>query len=744
MRKLLICLCCLNAVWLTAAVRGTTQAEIYPARGVSSADIRPHVANAKPAASQASTLSRDPSWQTVDSYTFNGYLSPEELTGVWSNASDPWCHVVGNIASLTEAARQAVAVSPAWLRPRLFNTLHQLTSSDQDRWAAIINQSFDPYIDEIAFCVAASSNLYLTSSYADPELFVENAFDIYDRDADLDYVTINDTGTTADDDYWSSTTYRYLNADGVESEISLPRDIYYWYVVFPKITDEIPAFINPASTENNTTHNDNIQDPPAGVFWRSWFWRLAEDDGPVLRDVMTGVSHLYNLNGENSDAVHAVSSWLTGNMAFDSDSERPHQPVRIFRKHQGRCGEWADMTAATARLCLIPCTSILSASCDHTWNEFWQGEWRQWEPVNGDYNHPLVYENGWGKVFGTVMEISPSGCLTPVTARYSEGCETINIYVKDQANNPIDGARVIFAIDVDGTITADMVMFTDANGLCSLTAGDSRSYYMLVQTSLGNQPADGNYAFLTTTTAGAEVSYDVVIPVTRNMPQPQPVTAPTAPEQFMRIQARLTAAQELIHGFATWEDIDTSTRHAYYYEETGRNGKAGLYAGNEDSMLYDQCCTLFDVYGLLNQSPGGTLNFNLPENDHWYMWASNTHSLNNSQQVEAVFDIQYYTTGTADDSVPVSGLKATNFPNPFNPVTTIEFTQPAAGRVRLEVYNVRGQKVRTLVDETSPAGTRQVVFNGLDQNGASLASGVYYYRLQTSGSTLTKKMLLLK
>ena len=83
-------------------------------------------------------------------------------------------------------------------------------------------------------------------------------------------------------------------------------------------------------------------------------------------------------------------------MTFTSNSERPHQPVRIITKHIGRCGEYADMRAAIGRLGLIPTTSILCISGDHTWNHIWDEEWVHWD---GYIDNPLVYEQGWGKVF---------------------------------------------------------------------------------------------------------------------------------------------------------------------------------------------------------------------------------------------------------------------------------------------------------------------------------------------------------
>ena len=80
-----------------------------------------------------------------------------------------------------------------------------------------------------------------------------------------------------------------------------------------------------------------------------------------------------------------------------------------------------------------------------------------------------------------------------------------------------------------------------------------------------------------------------------------------------------------------------------------------------------------------------------------------------------------------------------NYPNPFNPTTTIVFSLAKREKVSLVVYNLMGKVVRTLVDQTLPAGQHAVVFNGND-----LASGVYYYRLIHSGGSLTKKMLLTK
>lgn len=85
-----------------------------------------------------------------------------------------------------------------------------------------------------------------------------------------------------------------------------------------------------------------------------------------------------------------------------------------------------------------------------------------------------------------------------------------------------------------------------------------------------------------------------------------------------------------------------------------------------------------------------------------------------------------------------------NYPNPFNPVTDIRLNLPKSGQVKLVVYNILGAEVATLVDEVRPAGVHRVTWNGSNNSGQQVATGVYLYRLTTSDFSATKKMILLK
>ena len=102
------------------------------------------------------------------------------------------------------------------------------------------------------------------------------------------------------------------------------------------------------------------------------------------------------------------------------------------------------------------------------------------------------------------------------------------------------------------------------------------------------------------------------------------------------------------------------------------------------------------------------------------------------------------TVTTEDNTLIPPALDLSNYPNPFNPETTISYTLPASGPVSLEIYNSRGQLVRRLLHEEQPAGGHSLVWNGKDDTGHSVASGLYLCRIACTGKHETRKMLLLK
>ena len=176
-----------------------------------------------------------------------------------------------------------------------------------------------------------------------------------------------------------------------------------------------------------------------------------------------------------------------------------------------------------------------------------------------------------------------------------------------------------------------------------------------------------------------------------------------------------------------------------------------LVAGADSYLVQIVVATSFDTPNLRTSKMGAGLSqfgsYSLPSSKRYFWrvrafddcgWGlyspTRTCSL---QTVLAVDDID-------GGQLPSEFTLSQNYPNPFNLSTSIEFDLAEAGWVRIEVYNILGQNIVTLVDEQLGAGKKRVSWNGQDLTGRTVASGVYYYRLSTDNFTATRKMLLLK
>jgi len=94
--------------------------------------------------------------------------------------------------------------------------------------------------------------------------------------------------------------------------------------------------------------------------------------------------------------------------------------------------------------------------------------------------------------------------------------------------------------------------------------------------------------------------------------------------------------------------------------------------------------------------------------------------------------------------LPTEFKLTANYPNPFNPATTIAFELPQSSPVKIEIFNILGQKVATLVNDVRDAGRFEVVWNGLDESGKSVSSGIYFCRMTAGDYTGTLKMMMMK
>lgn len=739
---MLIFLCA--AVW--AAPRGLTTREVPVSDAVDGIAVRVFIPGVVPARPVSLGINRD-EWTGSDSLDLGIRLQAGQQYGLQFHPATNSVSIINSLGDLLPQSQLAIAKAPSWLRADLISTLAQCLPARQELWAQVINAATDPYVDEIAFCVAYSSPEYLNSQWSYPQLFSENASFIYSIAAELPYVEVLDSGSSAGGgNYYSTTRYWRKDANGVLEQISVPPDIYYWHLVHPKITDEIPAYIDPAIVENNNTHTNNIAPPPTGKFWREYIYNLDDGTHPVLSDTLSLCQTLFNRDGSGGDAIRTIIWWINQNMSFTSNSERPHQPVRIIAKRFGRCGEYADLTAAVSRLALIPCTSISSVSTDHTWNEFWESDWVSWEPVNGYVNNPLVYENGWGKVFGSVFETRSDGLMTPVTGRYSDGESTISIRVVDANSYPVDGARVILAI-VETTPRFDTEGYTDNDGWVHFSVGDARNYRGRAETSFGLYPANpGTYTQLVENSVDGE-TYQYIFQIAAPMPQPVVEQLPPPADTVLdyRFGSDFTASTYYVRGKTLWDDIDIVGTQPCHYREVDQNANTAFLVTDADNFLFYQIDHFGAVYSYIPPAASGSALFDIVDGQQWYAFVDNSHRHGNAVHLNGMLRFESGPSPNDDPYVPATGMVLhPSVPNPASGTVTWRVDLARAANIEAAVYNIRGQKVWEIHPGAVSSGTHSIVWDGTDASGDQVPAGIYLVRVASGDGFRVRKVLMLR
>lgn len=116
-----------------------------------------------------------------------------------------------------------------------------------------------------------------------------------------------------------------------------------------------------------------------------------------------------------------------------------------------------------------------------------------------------------------------------------------------------------------------------------------------------------------------------------------------------------------------------------------------------------------------------------------------------SRVLYGAIDVDFSYVSNQDPVSPTATLQLfQNYPNPFNPVTTIKFNLKNNDKINLSIYNIKGQLVKTLINENLSSGTHEVIWNGKNSLNQDVSSGVYFYKLNSSHTSELKKMILIK
>ncbi|MEN8207898.1 MAG: hypothetical protein ABFR50_01480 [Candidatus Fermentibacteria bacterium] len=365
--------------------------------------------------------------------------------------------------------------------------------SEVNAFSREIMEAEPHFRDEIAYCIAHTPTEVLRAMYrnGDSDLFSVNVSEMYELSEKLDYVRLLD---------YSNETVCQLKTECGWVEIS--RDDYYRFVVHPRILFEIPARIN---TEYWSTGRDTASVPldvwlnhePESLYSESGdqlFWRefILSDStrGRTLEERMIeattyedAVVRLCNYQSHSQPGGLMSFGYMTNDL----------QPMEIYRKAYGSCGEQSILQTALCRAFFIPAYVVGCRGEDHQWNQYLDpasGRWNHWDINYGVSGIGNVWVSGegvnhTGKTISTITAFGPDNEVWPVTGSvlvppgsgYMPGdsgytcTASVDILVTDPAGVPVEGAMVLARSHWENANSVSEFSYTDESGSCNFQLG---------------------------------------------------------------------------------------------------------------------------------------------------------------------------------------------------------------------------------------------------------------------------------
>jgi len=580
-----------------------------------------------------------------------------------------------SIGDLPAVVYEALNRTPGWVRENLTILFHRLPESYRETYARLIlNCPEERYLDELTFSIAHTPVEVLTSNQVYPEVFLRNVEQLYSNDRYIDYADIVDY-----DDY--STLRYWVNSSGERVSHLLPREIYYWYVVHPKLTDEVPTLIDPSTGRPS----------PSGYFWRDYLFNHADPSyppdtststvlypkatPPLLKDLLSGVETLWNLtsyrapggyldNGTGNrrpftygdHAIERVSNWVEKTLPLnvreeskriDGNPERSIQPVRIAHNHYGNCGELQDLTIAAARAALIPTRGVLNTGEDHVWCEFWERGWHHWDnywsdggtAVDNFHNYDADYPGSWGRELSAVFAWRGDDYIWTVTDKYTPTAE-YTAEVVDSSGVPLDGATVVLA--TENFYNPDYLTIacwgeTDLSGKAHFLIGDDRNYWGEANCRLGQDPPNSGgsiqvRSIITSSEAGR--SYTSTYHIPGALPQPEATLVEGVRDGKYLLKVNYTVESAIMHSknfFTgnTWCRMVEDGKWIDFYLTTSR-GYSDFKGGRP-----------FEALNITERSGGGELICRITDDDLYYAVFSNLRTLSTDRCIRVNVTVYY-------------------------------------------------------------------------------------------------------
>jgi hypothetical protein len=643
--------------------------------------------------------------------------------------------------SISPTALSAIDIAPAWLQADMELNLHYLSTSLQNELGALLlSITDDRLVDEVAFSIAHLGRYILADGDFDHTVLRDNAELLYEIDEELDFVEIVDYDL-GDGDFYSTT--RYVTVDGPDTVVvEIPREMYYWWVSMPKVSDELP--LKDASVYN--------------MFWREYLYYESDVGYPVLRDVVTplkavwdGLEYNWPAGRAFTDsmlAVDAIGNWCSETVPNAASGNRPIQPNVIAFEHNGNCGELQDLLCAAARTCLLPCACTMDILEDHVWCELWLPEWARldnWHPYQIDLGHGptrignygVAYDrdHGGGKDCSCIWNWRNDGYIYDVIDHYSQVC-TLTVFIDDPNGVPIDNAAVQIASEFYYSpypLYRGTWGQTDQNGTIQFLLGDNQNYYVRVGTSLGNYPLSGYASIITASVPGEHYYWNWTTP--NAMTQLAMTEAPSGMDSPWVVEVEYGLPYDVKNGRDFY-----SSPYSWYAEKLP-DGHLDFFIADYANLNAYLTGNPFVAHEIAEGVSTNHVQFHPPLVQDYYAVLSGAEHHRLYTQADVTVRLWEVSTGVQD--VGVASL-APPHPNPFRERGTLAFSVRQEGPVELRVYDVSGSLVRTLADGVFEPGSYDRAWDGKDNAGRPVASGVYFARLTAESENVNRKLVLVR
>ncbi len=648
----------------------------------------------------------------------------------------------------------AVQSCPKWIQPVLLDNIRRIEKNRQEAFAQIILNAPSETRDEIAFQVAHLAPQTLNS--IDTRLVSDNAEYIYTIAPDLQYVQLVENNST--DNWYTTTKYKVLK-DGDSVWVEIPKDIYYWWIVMPKLSDEEPLM-------NSSVYNE---------FWRRHLYNVADNGYPLLKNVLKNIQVMWDcqshqwanfdtLNNpipfsDTLQALEVVGRWVGQTVWDKAAPPRPTQPNQILHDHDGNCGEMQDLFAAGARTSLMPVYSVGSIPGDHVWNElYWENDWWtcdvwRWRgPTNitKEFHYPEK---------GCISQWRGDGSLSLVNEHYQPVC-TLTVKVVDQSKRPVDGAQVtLFSARYSDTHSTQLYraswLYTDENGELEIQLGTNISYGLRADWNGGHGPAQSNkiYSLPWNQQGFVEGGHlTMTIPTGGSMPADLQITNQNVHGiNHYKLNIDYQVPSRIIYGGGYWQ-VDFSLDN-YQWNDFRNPGNVDFFICDEENYQKFLSGELFNGHRVNRNSSSNTLEFSLPEDKDYYIVYSNKTKNTTSQLLQTKAALYKNssgnwnlidTIGTVNTPTGLAynetdkSMTVSVYSNPASDYITIKSPVNFDSDVSVGIFNNLGYQV--IQKNYSNAD----ISNFISINIKDLPSGIYFVTLQSRNYRGTTKFIVVK